>query len=104
MHRTATPLSGDALTSGHADAAAEHLSGREQDDAAKHALVALLVHSEVARVAAHDARMARRFQAAHPEVAVIEIPALPEDIHDINGLREIGALLSATGESGKKGL
>jgi hypothetical protein len=38
--------------------------------------------------------MARRFCSAHPEVAVVAVPALPVDIHDLDGLRDIGALLA----------
>jgi hypothetical protein len=64
--------------------------------------MALLVHSDIARAAAQDARMARRFRAAHPEVAVTEIPALSEDVHDLDGLRKVGVLLSDNGEGGKE--
>jgi hypothetical protein len=39
--------------------------------------------------------MARRFAAAHPEVPTVLLPALPADVHDLDGLRTIGALLSA---------
>jgi anion-transporting ArsA/GET3 family ATPase len=102
VHRTVAPSSGEPLTAGHAEAAAEHLSGREQDAATRQAVMALLVHSDIARTAAQDARMARRFRAAHPEVAVTEIPALSEDVHDLDGLRKIGALLSDRGEGGKE--
>jgi anion-transporting ArsA/GET3 family ATPase len=101
VHRTVEPASGESLTAGRADSAAEHLSGREQDGAARQAAAALLVHADLARTAAQDARMGRRFRAAHPEVAVTEIPALAEDVHDLDGLREIGALLGATGENGQ---
>jgi hypothetical protein len=38
--------------------------------------------------------MARRFCSAHPGVAVVEIPALPADVHDLDGLRDIAALLA----------
>jgi hypothetical protein len=39
--------------------------------------------------------MARRFAAAHPDVPTVAVPALPTDVHDLDGLRRIGALLSA---------
>jgi hypothetical protein len=38
--------------------------------------------------------MARRFAAAHPGVPVIAVPALAEDVHDLDGLRRIGELLA----------
>jgi hypothetical protein len=56
---------------------------------------ALRVHVEVASAAEQDARMAKRFCAAHPDVAVVEVPALPVDVHDLDGLRTIGDLLAA---------
>ena len=51
------------------------------------------MHAEVAAAAEHDARMTRRFSAAHPEVALVSVPALPVDVHDLDGLRGIGDLL-----------
>ena len=56
---------------------------------------ALRVHAELAAAAEHDARMTRRFAAAHPDVAVVSVPALPADVHDLDGLREIGGLLAS---------
>ena len=38
--------------------------------------------------AEHDARMARRFAAAHPDVPWSSVPALPADVHDLDGLRD----------------
>jgi hypothetical protein len=38
--------------------------------------------------------MSRRFSAAHPQTGVIEVPALPVDVHDLDGLRRIGELLT----------
>jgi hypothetical protein len=34
--------------------------------------------------------MARRFAAAHPGVPMVAVPALPADVHDLDGLRRIG--------------
>ncbi len=36
-------------------------------------------------------RTAEHFTAAHPLVPVAEIPAQAEDVHDLDGLRRIGA-------------
>jgi anion-transporting ArsA/GET3 family ATPase len=102
VHKTAPTTSAHPLTAGHARAAIEHLSGREQDDAARQTILALRVHSDIARMATHDARMARRFRAAHPEVAMTEVRALAEDVHDLDGLRQIGAQLSRGGEDGRE--
>ncbi len=95
MRRTA-PVEGAApLTAARAEAAADAL-GRTGagDPAAALAEAALRVHAETAAAAEHDARMARRFCAAHPEVAMVTVPALPVDVHDLDGLRQIGALLA----------
>jgi hypothetical protein len=37
-----------------------------------------------------------RFTAAHPRVPVVDVPAQPGDIHDLDGLRVIGAALGGT--------
>jgi len=95
VHRMATPEDGsEPIGAARADAAADRLT-QSADPAAACAAAALRVHAEVARTAEHGARMVRRFRTAHPDVAVIEVPALPADVHDLDGLRDIGALLSA---------
>ncbi|SDJ52161.1 Anion-transporting ATPase, ArsA/GET3 family [Frankineae bacterium MT45] len=58
---------------------------------------ALRVQVEVALSAEHDQRMIKRFASAHPEVARVNVRALPSDVHDLDGLREIGALLTGDG-------
>lgn len=42
------------------------------------------------QVLARERRTRDRFTALHPEVPVAEIAALPGDVHDVAGLREIG--------------
>ena len=37
--------------------------------------------------------MRGRFTAAHPKVPVVDVPALPGDVHDLAGLRAVGAAL-----------
>ena len=82
----------DGLTASRAEAAADALAEKSEPDLAL-AETALRVHAEMATTADHDERMARRFAAAHPDVATISVPALPTDVHDMAGLRRIGALL-----------
>ncbi len=82
------------LTARRAEAAADALAEKAEADLAL-AEAALRVHVETALAAEHDQRMARRFAAAHPDVATVAVPALPTDVHDLDGLRRIGALLSA---------
>ncbi|GAA3299675.1 hypothetical protein GCM10020295_38450 [Streptomyces cinereospinus] len=44
---------------------------------------------------AREQRTRDRFTALHPEVAVVEVAALPGDVHDLTGLRDIGDRLAA---------
>ncbi|MER6613601.1 ArsA family ATPase [Streptomyces xantholiticus] len=62
----------------------------------------LRLHAERMQVLAREQRTRDRFTALHPEVAVVEVPALPGDVHDLTGLRTIGDRL-ATGGSARAG-
>jgi anion-transporting ArsA/GET3 family ATPase len=95
VHRTAPVTGVPPLSAARAEAAADALAAKPASDAGALAEAALRVHVEIASAAEHDARMAKRFCAAHPEVAVVTLPALPVDVHDLDGLRTIGDLLSA---------
>jgi anion-transporting ArsA/GET3 family ATPase len=55
----------------------------------------LRLHAERMQLLSREQRTRDRFTARHPEVAVVEVPALPGDVHDLTGLREIGDLLAA---------
>ncbi|MEU0334861.1 ArsA family ATPase [Streptomyces sp. NPDC006193] len=55
----------------------------------------LRLHAERMHLLAREQRTRDRFTARHPEVAVVEVPALPGDVHDLAGLRDIGNLLAA---------
>ncbi|MET7679082.1 ArsA family ATPase [Streptomyces sp. NPDC005423] len=56
----------------------------------------LRLHAERMRLLSREQRTRDRFTARHPEVAVTEVAALPGDVHDLTGLRDIGNRL-ATG-------
>jgi anion-transporting ArsA/GET3 family ATPase len=58
------------------------------------AAAALAVHIDAAQNAEHDLAMIRRFAAAHPDVPEVRAPALSSDVHDLAGLRRIGAELA----------
>ncbi|MFJ8653631.1 ArsA family ATPase [Streptomyces rochei] len=55
----------------------------------------LRLHAERMHLIAREQRTRDRFTARHPEVAVTEVAALPGDVHDLAGLRDIGARLAA---------
>ncbi|MFE3600591.1 ArsA family ATPase [Streptomyces sp. NPDC059142] len=62
----------------------------------------LYLHAERMQVLAREQRTRDRFTALHPEVAVVEVGALPGDVHDLAGLRTIGKrLASATSDMDK---
>lgn len=68
-------------------AAAETLADQKE-----HALTAQLLrlHAQREQVAEREAALAERFTAAHPEVPLARVPACAEDVHDLDGLREVG--------------
>jgi anion-transporting ArsA/GET3 family ATPase len=55
---------------------------------------ALRVHARLAQQVAREIEVAARFTAEHPEVPVAGVAAQPADVHDIDGLREIGTALA----------
>ncbi len=92
------PLSGLVLNRVH-DMSAGSLSAERSIVAAEtlaeqkvHPLTAQLLrlHAERAQVSVREQALTRRFTAAHPEVAVARVPAHAEDVHDLEGLRQVG--------------
>jgi anion-transporting ArsA/GET3 family ATPase len=55
----------------------------------------LRLHAERMQVVARERRTRDRFFSVHPEVPVVEVAALPGDVHDLDGLRAIGERLAA---------
>ncbi|MET9380947.1 ArsA family ATPase [Streptomyces sp. NPDC002928] len=55
----------------------------------------LRLHAERMQLLSREQRTRDRFTALHPEVAVAEVGALPGDVHDLAGLRDIGNRLAA---------
>ncbi|CAL9485214.1 hypothetical protein SUDANB58_03138 [Streptomyces sp. enrichment culture] len=74
--------------------------GSDTDDAERSvdrlAAGLLRLHADRMRLLSREQRTRDRFLALHPEVAVTEVAALPGDVHDLAGLRDIGDRL-ATG-------
>jgi anion-transporting ArsA/GET3 family ATPase len=96
------PLAGLVVNRSHLDAgvltaADAESAGRKLADGAKAergTSELLAVHAARARLAARESRVVQRFSAAHPRVPAVWVPALPSDVHDLDGLREIGELLA----------
>jgi anion-transporting ArsA/GET3 family ATPase len=51
---------------------------------------ALRLHAEWMNLGEREQRVAGAFTSAHPAVPIAEVPALPVDVHDLDGLRRIG--------------
>jgi anion-transporting ArsA/GET3 family ATPase len=105
VHRTGAPQ----LTAERALAAAETLEGDaaegETDGEAGGSASAqesevlaaglLRLHADRVRTITHERRMRDRFVSIYPDVPLVEVPALAGDVHDLEGLREIGERLAA---------
>jgi anion-transporting ArsA/GET3 family ATPase len=77
-----------ALTAAAASAASERLP-----DAPLTAGL-LRLHADRALLVERQHQLRERFAVAHPQVPTAVVPALPGDVHDLDGLREIGRLLA----------
>ncbi len=87
VHRSAA----STLTAERSLAAAETLD--EQGGSPMVAAV-LRLHADRVSLAARERRLQDRFTAAHPAVPVVEVNALPGDVHDLAGLRTVGDFLA----------
>jgi len=52
------------------------------------------LHADRVALAGRERRLLVRFRGAHPEVAVVAVPTLAADVHDLPELRGIGRLLA----------
>ncbi|MGW4645192.1 ArsA family ATPase [Kitasatospora sp. NPDC004289] len=97
VHGTGAPQ----LTAERALAAAETLEengsgeARAEHDVAAETLAAglLRLHAERMQVMDRERLTRDRFVSVYPDVPIVEVPALPGDVHDLDGLRAIGARL-----------
>jgi anion-transporting ArsA/GET3 family ATPase len=94
VNRAGRSPAGD-LTAEQALAGAERLAASGTSDRADAITAGLLrLHADRMRIIAREARLRRRFSAAHPGVPTAVVPALATDVHDLDGLRLVGALLA----------
>jgi anion-transporting ArsA/GET3 family ATPase len=83
------------LSAARSLAAAEALQGLDDGESTWLGITALRLHADRMHQAESERRLARRFTAAHPLVPMTQVPAQPDDVHDLNGLRVIGASFAA---------
>ncbi|RCV49843.1 ArsA family ATPase [Marinitenerispora sediminis] len=101
------PLAGLVLNRTHHSlvprlSAARGLAAAEAlEESGDHPLAAsaLRLHADRVRVESRELRLRAYFTSTHPAIPVAEVPAQPEDVHDLTGLREIGRALADTGRS-----
>jgi anion-transporting ArsA/GET3 family ATPase len=86
------------LSAARSLAAAEALDVHDQGDGSgpRYGLAAgvLRMHAERMNLGKRERRLAEHFTSAHPAIPVAEVVAQPEDVHDLDGLRVIGTILS----------
>ncbi|MFB7472980.1 ArsA family ATPase [Kitasatospora sp. NPDC056184] len=96
VHGTGAPQ----LTAERALAAAEALEENGSEHASPEAeLLAaglLRLHAERMQVMVRERRTRDRFVSVYPDVPIVEVAALPGDVHDLDGLRVIGERLSGS--------
>jgi anion-transporting ArsA/GET3 family ATPase len=87
---------GGSLSAERAVAAAERLDEDEAAATGTDGLTAglLRLHADRTRIVARESRLRARFSTAHPDVPTAVVPALSTDVHDLDGLRLVGDLLS----------
>jgi hypothetical protein len=90
------PIRLPELSAELAGAGAERLrDGDPLPDSAEALAASLLeLHADRMRQAARQHHLADRFVAANPAVPVVAVPALAQDVHDLEGLRRVGVALA----------
>jgi anion-transporting ArsA/GET3 family ATPase len=87
----ASPEPQGTVTAEEATAAAQRL---RKDDPESLTAGLLRLHADRVRMVERETRVCGRFEAAHPQVPTVVVPALAGDVHDLDGLRQVGALLA----------
>jgi anion-transporting ArsA/GET3 family ATPase len=90
VNRASPPASG-TVSAEEAMAAAQRLRRHDPDS-----LTAglLRLHADRLGLTERETMLRGRFEAAHPQVPTVVVPALAGDVHDLDGLRQVGALLA----------
>ena len=87
----ASSTPGGSLSADEATSAATRLR-RTNADSLTAGLLRL--QADRVRMVERETHLRSRFAAAHPRVATVVVPALSTDVHDLDGLRRIGACLA----------
>jgi anion-transporting ArsA/GET3 family ATPase len=79
------------LSAARAETAADRL---ESEGNSPLAAAVLRLHADRVARASREQRLLARFRKAHPAVPVLGLPTMPQDVHDLPGLRDIGERLA----------
>jgi len=85
-------LGAAALSASRAEDALDQLTEDGREDSLTAALLSL--HVDLASTAARQHAFVSRFAASHPHVPLSTVAASATDVHDLDGLREVGAALA----------
>jgi anion-transporting ArsA/GET3 family ATPase len=93
------PLAGLVVNRVHRSAAAgltaqRSLAAAEVLDPSSLTAGVLRLHADRLTLSDRERRLQERFSSAHPSVALVEVAAQPGDVHDLAGLRAVGAELA----------
>lgn len=86
-----SPSARTELSAEEAITAADRL---RSNDASSLTAGLLRLHADRVRIVEREEHLRERFAASHPSVATAVVPAMPGDVHDLDGLRAIGELLA----------
>ncbi|MGO4341080.1 ArsA family ATPase [Pedococcus sp. 2YAF34] len=93
VQRVAAP----SLSASRALAAAEQLADSDAGTTTSTTATTeglLRLHATLAETADRQQRQVARFTAGHPGIPLVEVPAAAQDIHDLEGLREVATALT----------
>ena len=79
--------------------ALESLAAQEQpagQGSGQLASAVLRLHAGRVALSVREGRLQERFAGAHPDVPIVQVGAQPGDVHDLAGLRAVGADLAST--------
>jgi anion-transporting ArsA/GET3 family ATPase len=107
VNRASVMPAGD-LSADRAMAGVERLRAESQGkgaalDAAEMTAGLLRLHADRVRIVERETRLRKRFATSHPDVPTAVLPALSTDVHDLDGLRTVGAMLADQDAVGRAG-
>ncbi|HWU23524.1 MAG TPA: ArsA-related P-loop ATPase [Nocardioides sp.] len=89
-----TPLPVGHLSAEEATAGADRIDAADGADSTSATAALLRMHADRVRMTVREAALRDGFARAHPQVRTVVVPALAGDVHDLDGLREVGDLLA----------